>query len=85
MGYCLLPSCLLLNERFMEALNFFLHGCQRWDVARMGQNEEGSMLMLSHEKKIYIIKERRHGLFKVINSGLVFPLGSSNLYGVHAA
>lgn len=42
----------------------------------MGENEEGSKLMLSHEKKMYIIKERKHGLlFKVINSGLVFPLG----------
>lgn len=42
----------------------------------MGENEEGSKLMLSHEKKMYIIKERKHGLlFKVINSGLVLPLG----------
>lgn len=42
----------------------------------MGENEEGSRLMLSHEKKMYIIKERKHGLlFKVINSSLVIPLG----------
>lgn len=76
MGDYLLPSCLLLNEGFKEALNFFLHGCQRWDVARMGENEEGNRLMPSHEKKTYIIKERKHGLlFKVINSVLVFPLG----------
>lgn len=71
------PSFLfVIKWRFKEALHFFLHGCQRWDVARMGENEEGSRLMLSHEKKMYIIKERKHGLlFKVTNSVLVFPLG----------
>lgn len=77
MGDYLLPSCLFLNEGFKEGLNFFLHGCQRSDVARMGENEEGNRLMLSHEKKMYIIKERKHGLlFQVINSGLVLGLPS---------